>query len=139
MILYSKINQTPWRTVARKGLRFDFKSMVKNSERKCVRPKKKKTCLNLPLGSSLPRRHTLLSSLFMHWNRINSAILSIILRNKLERSYMVGVLISRCKLLYFLCRCEFHGNILRIDQHTAKNSIEKRENDVSIFKQQNNG
>lgn len=51
---------------------------------------------------------------------------------------MVGVLISRCKLLYFLCRREFHGNILRIDQQRAKNSIEEREIDVSIFKQQNN-
>ena len=58
MILYSKINQTPWRTVASKGLRFDFKYMVKNSERKCVRPKKKKTCLNLPLGSSLAAKAT---------------------------------------------------------------------------------
>lgn len=51
---------------------------------------------------------------------------------------MVGVFrgVNYC---IFLCRFEFHGNILRINQQRTKNSIQKRENDVSIVKQQNNG
>lgn len=39
----------------------------------------------------------------------------------------------------FCVDSRFHGNILRINQQRTKNSIQKRENDVSIVKQQNNG